>query len=137
MQIRTMLAAAACAAAVAVSLAPTASAQATQDRTASLQLKGAKVSKAGALTVNGLYKCKGGQGKFLEVVARQWQDQIEDEVYAGGSIKEGLTCDNRNRAFKITIMPKQGGFQKGTYVDVESFLAAPDDWDETWTTFPV
>jgi hypothetical protein len=136
MQLRTMLAAATCAAAVSVSLVPAASAQATENRTATLQLKAAKVTKAGALVVNGLYKCKGGQGKFLEVIARQWQDQLEDEIYAGGAIRDNLTCDNRNRAFKITLTSKQGAFQGASYVDVESFLAAPNnDWDEQWGTF--
>ena len=135
MQIRTMLATAACAVALAVPLAPAASAQPAQDRTATLQLKAAKVNRAGALTVNGLYKCRGGQGKFLEVIARQWQDKLEDEISAGGAIKENLTCDGRNRAFKITLTSSRGGFEAGSYVDVESFLAAPDDWDEQWGNF--
>ena len=79
---------------------------------------------------------KGGQGKFLGGYrACQWQDQLEDEIYGGGSIRDNLTCDGRNRAFKITLTSKQGAFQTGSYVDVESFLAAPDDWDEQWGNF--
>jgi hypothetical protein len=137
MQIRTVLVAAACAAAVSVPLAPAASAQTAISGTATLQLKGAKVSAAGALTVNGLCKCRGGAGKFLEVIARQWQDQLEDELSAGSTIRENLTCDGRNRAFKVTITSQRAGFQTGSYVDVEAFLAAPDDWDEQWGNFVV